>query len=209
MFKRKSRAEGSTDSSGLPAGILYAATPSRPSGSRRPSSQPPHSGAPAAAVAASAAAATTADPAASLGAAHGSTAGTAAATHVDGNNHHHNRKFSRADAGVPGCSVNGLHGLGITRVFLQDGSFRTMKAEAFETVGELLRALLVKTPFADSAFESWSIMILSTSGGQSALPALRNQPSAFSGSDASLFFWLYLPCAHFPCIFFEPGWSPL
>lgn len=83
-----------------------------------------------------------------------------------------------ADAGSPNrtrrqtiaqrasCSINGLHGLGITRVYLPDGSFRTLKAEKFNTCGEVLRFVLAKTPMRGTSHEEWALMVLTKEGGE-------------------------------------------
>lgn len=69
---------------------------------------------------------------------------------------------------IRNCSVNGLHGLGITRVYLPDGSFRTVKAEKYDNCGEVLRFILDRTPLGQTTnFEDWSLMILTETGGES------------------------------------------
>jgi hypothetical protein len=63
-------------------------------------------------------------------------------------------------------SVNGLMGMGIIRVYLRDGSYRTVKADTLEMCRDVIEFTVRKTVMAESPVDEWRLMLLMTSGGR-------------------------------------------
>jgi len=63
-------------------------------------------------------------------------------------------------------SVNGYMGMGIIRVYLRDGSYRTVKADTLELCRDVIEFTVRKTVMAESAVDAWRLMLLMTSGGE-------------------------------------------